>query len=64
MRQGSAGLILIMIAMQSDVNADGWLWASYGFDQPVEIVGLWLMSDGDNTGSKFTTKVKNIVLQE
>ncbi len=53
-----------MIAMKSDVNADGWLRASYTFDQAVEVVGLWLMSDGDNTGSKFTTKVKNIVLKE
>ncbi len=53
-----------MIAMKNDVDADGWLMASYAFDQPVEVVGLWLMSDGDNTGSKFTVRVKNIVLNK
>jgi len=53
-----------MVAMKSDVNVGGWLKASYTFDQPVEVVGLWLMSDGDNTGSKFTVRVKNIVLNK
>lgn len=52
-----------MIAMKNSVDVNGWTKASYTFEQPVEVVGLWLMSDGDNTHSKFTAKVKNIVLK-
>jgi hypothetical protein len=53
-----------MIAMKNSVDVNGWMKASYTFEHPVEVVGLWLMSDGDNTHSRFTTKVKNIVLKK
>lgn len=33
------------------------------FSQPLKVVGLWLMADGDDTGSKFTTQIKELILE-
>ena len=52
-----------MVAMKNKIGSNGWVNASYTLKRPVEVVGLWLMSDGDNTHSKFTTTVKNIVIK-
>jgi hypothetical protein len=51
------------IAIASVEEDQGWMQATYQFDQPVDIVGLWLMADGDNTHSKFTTYIRNIRLE-
>lgn len=52
-----------MIAMMSEDNGDGWRKASYSFDVPVNVVALWLMSDGDNTDSSFTAHIKNVLIE-
>lgn len=52
-----------MISLSSVPDHQGWMRASYQFEQPVEIVAIWLMADGDNTSSRFTTRIKNIVLE-
>ncbi len=49
-----------MIALYNGVSEDGWQKASYQFDVPVNVVAIWLMSDGDNTGSSFVAQIKNI----
>ena len=41
---------------------EGWQQASYRFGEAVEVVAIWLMADGDNTGSSFTSYVKDIQL--
>ena len=41
---------------------EGWQQASYRFSEAVEVVAIWLMADGDNTGSSFTSYVKDINL--
>jgi len=51
------------IAVGSVSSGQGWMKASYQFAQPVDVVGLWLMADGDNTGSSFSTYVKNISIE-
>ena len=51
-----------MVSMKNKIGSNGWVNASYTFKRPLEVVGLWLMSDGDNTHSKFTATVKNIVV--
>jgi len=51
------------IAIASAEGGQGWMHAAYQFDQPVDIVGLWLMADGDNTHSKFTAYIRNITLE-
>lgn len=57
---------MTMISMSSfpDEAASGWNKVSYHFEQPVKVVALWLMADGDDTHSKFTSKIKNIVIGE
>lgn len=52
-----------MISVKSMADKDGWWLADHGFEKPVEVVAIWLMADGDNTHSKFITRVKNIVLR-
>lgn len=52
-----------MIAAQGRALEAGWSRASYIFEQPVSVVGLWLMADGDSTDSRFSTRVKNIELE-
>lgn len=52
-----------MISISSVPDHKGWMQASYQFEQPVNVVALWLMADGDNTKSKFTAGVKNVVLE-
>ena len=41
---------------------EGWQQASYRFAEAVDVVAVWLMADGDNTGSSFTSYVKDIRL--
>ena len=51
--------------LESKIDADfeeGWQLASYRFGESVEVVAIWLMADGDNTGSSFTSYVKDIRL--
>ena len=43
---------------------EGWRHASYLFSEAVEVVAIWLMADGDNTGSSFTSYVKDIKLDQ
>jgi hypothetical protein len=51
------------IAVGSVSSGQGWMKASYQFVQPVDVVGLWLMADGDNTSSSFSTYIKNINIE-
>ena len=51
-----------MIAIGSEAGENGWQHARYDFHQPKAVVGLWIMADGDNTGSHFTTELRKLVL--
>lgn len=51
-----------MVAIGSEASASGWQRARHILPEPLPVVALWLMADGDNTGSRFTTRVKNIRL--
>ena len=51
-----------MIAIKSAPDGEGWRQASYQLETPANVVAVWLMADGDNTHSTFTTQVKEIVL--
>jgi len=52
-----------MIAIESVGDAQGWQRTSYYFDVPVNVVGLWLMADGDNTDASFMVHIKDIKLE-
>ena len=54
---------ITMIAANNAVDDKGWKTSSYRFDAPVDVVALWLMSDGDNTDSAFTVHIKDIIIE-
>ena len=51
---------VLMVSINSVKGLDDWQQASHQFEQPQEVVAIWIMSDGDNTDSKFTSYIKNI----
>jgi len=51
------------IAVGSKLLADKWRRSTYKFDEELTVVGLWIMSDGDNTSSKFETHLRNLVIR-
>ena len=52
-----------MISVDSR-DIDGvWKQASHEFTNPQQVVGLWIMADGDNTGSIFKSRLKNLVIE-
>lgn len=54
---------ITMVSMLDVQTGDGWYQSSIEFDEPVDVVAIWLMSDGDNTGSSFVTTVREIILR-
>lgn len=51
----------LIAANQKDL-ADGWHEGRWHLDKPRQVVGLWIMADGDNTKSKFTTWLRKLTL--
>jgi len=49
-----------MIAVDSLSDEAGWWQVDHHFDQPKEAVAIWLMADGDDTHSSFTSQIKDI----
>lgn len=45
------------------VEGPGEFRISHRFPEPVEALGLWLSSDGDNTNSSFEVRVERITLE-
>ena len=52
-----------MISVGSTSMDGAWKQASYEFAKPQQAVGLWIMADGDNTGSIFESRLKNLVIE-
>ena len=50
------------VAVGDHSKADGWRTAEVPLQGSKELVGLWIMADGDNTESKFTTRLRNLRL--
>ena len=53
---------ITMVSVESRVLADGWKRAHYEFIEPQQAVGIWLMADGDNTDSVFSSQLRNLVI--
>jgi hypothetical protein len=52
-----------MISVDSR-DIDGvWKQASYTFTNPQQVVGLWIMADGDNTDSVFKSRLRKLALE-
>jgi len=52
-----------MISVDSRDMDGAWKQASYEFTKPQQVVGLWIMADGDNTGSIFESRLRNLVVE-
>lgn len=52
-----------MISMDNVVDSQDWNQASYLFSEPVKVVAIWLMADGDDTVSSFTAHIRNIKIE-
>jgi hypothetical protein len=44
------------------LEAPGAFEMAYRFDEPAETLGLWISSDGDDTGSSFDLEIQRITL--
>ena len=51
------------VALPTAVAGDGWTRSAIVLDRPVEVVGLWLMADGDDSGSSFETTLAELQLE-
>ncbi len=56
-------MIAMGLANAGSGDQQGWQQVHYRFETPVNVVALWLMSDGDNTDSRFTAYIKNIAIE-
>jgi hypothetical protein len=52
-----------MISVASQPTQDHWNRASYTFSEAQQSVGLWIMADGDNTNSKFRSRLRNLMIE-
>lgn len=50
------------VSVPSKLTRDGWKSAEVTFGSPLKTVALWLMADGDNTSSEFTTQIRQMTL--
>lgn len=51
-----------MISVASKDLQNGWKQVLYRFPRSQQAVGLWLMADGDNTASVFSSRLRRLVL--
>ena len=54
---------IVNLALASTPDKDGWNKVRYKLPGSVTIVGIWLMADGDDTGSTFTTELRALDLE-
>ena len=52
-----------MISVDSRDMDGGWKQAGYEFTNTQQVVGLWIMADGDNTGSIFESRLRNLMVE-
>ena len=52
-----------IIAVGSNTKKDGWNFSEHKFENSQTVVGLWIMADGDNTQSTFTSQLKALTLE-
>lgn len=55
---------LILERVVAVPRADGRLDFAYALDRPLDTIAVWLSSDGDDSGSKFTVLIERIELRE
>ena len=51
-----------MVSVSSSPASDGWKQVEHRFAESQRTVGLWIMADGDNTRSVFSSQLRNLVI--
>lgn len=51
-----------LISVSSNPAGDGWKQVEHQFDETLRTVGLWIIADGDNTHSVFSSQLRNLVI--
>ena len=51
-----------MVSVSSSPASDGWKQVEHQFTESQRTVGLWIMADGDNTNSVFSSQLRNLVI--
>ena len=51
---------ILMVPVSSKQGDDDWYKSVHQLEQPLEVVAIWIMADGDNTNSQFTSYIKNL----
>ncbi len=51
-----------MVAINRDAGGVRYTPLVYEFEQALPVVGLWLMADGDDTGSRFTVSIEKLII--
>jgi len=52
-----------MISVASTDTDNNWQRVDHEFSETRQIAGLWIMADGDNTDSIFSSQLKNLVIE-
>ena len=48
-------------ALAAEPLAEGWQTSQFKSETPLQVVGLWLMADGDDTRQSFQVQLRNFV---
>ena len=51
-----------MVSVASSRMDDNWQRVDHEFSEPQRAVGLWIMADGDDTGSIFSSQLRNLAI--
>lgn len=54
---------IMLFAAEDRLLPDGWHSAHTRFAKARSVVGFWIMADGDNTSSKFTTWLRSLTFR-
>lgn len=54
---------LTLVAATDQRNRDGWHHATHDFAKPLSVVGVWIMADGDDSGSSYDAELRNLDLK-
>ncbi|NNL06613.1 MAG: DUF3047 domain-containing protein [Gammaproteobacteria bacterium] len=51
-----------MVSVSSSAASNGWKQVAHQFAESQRTVGLWIMADGDNTNSVFSSELRHLVI--
>lgn len=52
-----------LVAVDGPGESPGWRRVDAKLEEPLKVVGIWIMADGDDTGSSFTTRLRELTLR-